>query len=1455
MTYLQALKNFLLVITLLLGEQVSAQITCTPVFQKFYGGEPSANEEATAVTYCNGGGMIVCGQTTSYSAGQYDAFLLKLSDNGTPEWTRVIGSSGNDKLVKVRQTQDGGFIALGETTSYANTKGETWVVKTDASGTVQWNKRYNCNSQGVEKPKDLIQLADGTYCVAMNVNDGSVKSDAAVIKLSSAGIVLWAKVLDHGGADGVNNIAEYNDTLLVAGYATEDARDAIVTRLNKADGATISAKKFSNLAGYNDEALSIEVTSDGIAFSVSMYPTSYSNSYYPYWINHFRMNNQGDITYHRRAEATIGFGAQTETIQTRATDDKGFIDLLNDTAAAGHSKCNKVGPYGQFEWGRPFYDYGYAGRTSGMDITSNYGYVFAGFKNDLFATAQKNKIQVFKTDRIGKTGDCFLDLALTFIDTAHYSIASFNWQSNQPLLVQEQNNSMQTGVNNFTVINSCEKIVCDTVQVLPDSCSTNLMAEYSSELMINAEDIGRLSDGSYVFAGSYNYYWLNEPFITKTNSNGSIAWSKTYNSFIHDAHFLKILPVNNAMFVIGQDYYNINNGSRDSAIIMKIDFSGKVIWAKKYARNYTFFSDIKPTDDGGYIIFANDNTGGGLMDHPMIIKIDADGNMLWKKELTSLYLVLKNILVDKNFIYVYGSANYSFGASVILLKIAADNGVVVWQKNLRSTLTESLSALALEKTGDSLIAAVNIIKTLSNGHNESSVGFIKVNPSDGSTYGAYKITNINYQDPQLLILNGQSNPAWAAIAGSDVVFANSAALNNDTCLYISRVSSYGKLIWSKKYYNLKKNNVASIKYLGDGIVLTGDRPTGVKKDGYVYEHFPYILKTDEKGNIANAPVSPTCINADYGAVIDTFSVMDDYPFISAVITLPENNSVGYLTAKSYQPYVRDIKKNWKVFCNTISNCNNIQINGPDSICNLQDTLVFTLQKNAGCTATAVWQTDTTLSKILAFTDSTIRLKLIKPGTILLNASIISGCTGLSAQKIIHITRPATSLNLGPDTTLCANNTYTLKAGTGFKTYLWSQALGNDSILIVSNPGLYILTVTDYCGNQFKDSVMIKSANFLFSAGNDTSKCNKDSVMLSVTPGFINYAWQPAYNLLNLGPEKVKVFPDVDTFYVVKAEKWPGCFVSDTVHIAVKISPPILLGADTSICKGQTVVLNAGNNFGTYQWSTGDINQEIITGTAGTYSVNAITVDGCHSSAAIHIAAYPVPMVTLDHTTTLCYGTTRTLDAGNYISFTWQDGSTNRTFKAVAPGTYHVTVTDNNGCNGSDTVHITQLLPLPANFLPSDTAICNYGEVILRPNNSYTAYLWSTGDLSSSIKVTHAGIYTLEATNQDHCKGIDTIKVLPKDCMEGVYIPTAFSPNHDGKNDVFRPMIFGNVVQFEWTIYNRFGQPVFSSKKPSEGWDGNVNGIKQNSGGFTWHCWYQFVGKAAQVMSGSVLLVR
>lgn len=92
-------------------------------------------------------------------------------------------------------------------------------------------------------------------------------------------------------------------------------------------------------------------------------------------------------------------------------------------------------------------------------------------------------------------------------------------------------------------------------------------------------------------------------------------------------------------------------------------------------------------------------------------------------------------------------------------------------------------------------------------------------------------------------------------------------------------------------------------------------------------------------------------------------------------------------------------------------------------------------------------------------------------------------------------------------------------------------------------------------------------------------------------------------------------------------------------------------------------------------------------------------------------------------------------------------------------------------------------------------------------------------------------------------------------MEGIYVPEAFSPNSDGKNDFFKPLLFGNILNYHFIIYNRFGQPVFESTALNNGWDGTVKGIKQNGNAFLWVCTYQFVGTAKVTSKGSVLVVR
>jgi gliding motility-associated-like protein len=81
------------------------------------------------------------------------------------------------------------------------------------------------------------------------------------------------------------------------------------------------------------------------------------------------------------------------------------------------------------------------------------------------------------------------------------------------------------------------------------------------------------------------------------------------------------------------------------------------------------------------------------------------------------------------------------------------------------------------------------------------------------------------------------------------------------------------------------------------------------------------------------------------------------------------------------------------------------------------------------------------------------------------------------------------------------------------------------------------------------------------------------------------------------------------------------------------------------------------------------------------------------------------------------------------------------------------------------------------------------------------------------------------------------------------------PNGDNRNDVFRPMLFGNIKKYHFTVYNRWGQIVFRSTELHKGWDGKVGGMTQRSDAFVWTCLYQFEGEKERIEKGSVTVIR
>lgn len=202
-------------------------------------------------------------------------------------------------------------------------------------------------------------------------------------------------------------------------------------------------------------------------------------------------------------------------------------------------------------------------------------------------------------------------------------------------------------------------------------------------------------------------------------------------------------------------------------------------------------------------------------------------------------------------------------------------------------------------------------------------------------------------------------------------------------------------------------------------------------------------------------------------------------------------------------------------------------------------------------------------------------------------------------------------------------------------------------------------------------------------------------------------------------------------------------------------PSVNLGADTSLCAGSSLTLNAANPGSSYMWSTGDTSQTITVSTSGTYSV-MVTDTGMNTAAdTIVVMVNSVPTVNIGPDVSICQGASVTLDAGNPgASYLWSTGDTTQTITANTTGLYAVMVTD-SGCTGADSMNLT-VNPNPTVNLGQDTTICANQTACLDAGSGGVSYLWSTGATTAQICVGTSGSYAVTCTDANNCSGSDTL---------------------------------------------------------------------------------------------------
>ena len=407
-------------------------------------------------------------------------------------------------------------------------------------------------------------------------------------------------------------------------------------------------------------------------------------------------------------------------------------------------------------------------------------------------------------------------------------------------------------------------------------------------------------------------------------------------------------------------------------------------------------------------------------------------------------------------------------------------------------------------------------------------------------------------------------------------------------------------------------------------------------------------------------------------------------------------------------------------------CGNIFVGGPDSIFEFDNNLNY---------VTAV----ATSGQVYDVNNGNVAGEILACGQGFFGSFSFPICTTTSTDtsQTINIVSCSSPLTLNPTA-----------SGSG---YLWSTGATTYSIS-VTTAGTYWVHVTgaSACTQtvNITDTFNVSfSTPPLVNLGNDTSICGNGPLTLNAGNPGDTYIW-------STGATTQTISVNTTGSYWVHVDSG-GCIGSDTILVTFVTNPVVNLGPDTSICSGNNITLNAGNNGFNYQWSTGATTQTITTNTTGNYSV-IVSIGSCTGTDTIHIAIVNPPIVSLGNDTSVCSGQPVTLNAGNPgDSYQWSTGATTQTITTTTAGTYWVHVS-NGACVSTDSLAITMVNNPTVNLGP-DSTVCIGHTVTLNAGNAGYNYLWNTGATTQSINVNVAGNYWVYV-NIGACAGTDTVLI-------------------------------------------------------------------------------------------------
>ncbi|MFT5778529.1 MAG: gliding motility-associated-like protein [Crocinitomicaceae bacterium] len=468
-----------------------------------------------------------------------------------------------------------------------------------------------------------------------------------------------------------------------------------------------------------------------------------------------------------------------------------------------------------------------------------------------------------------------------------------------------------------------------------------------------------------------------------------------------------------------------------------------------------------------------------------------------------------------------------------------------------------------------------------------------------------------------------------------------------------------------------------------------------------------------------------------------------------------------------------------------------------------------------------------------------------------SVDVTNQCGTVSDAINITVLPQVQPVNLGPDASICAGQVLQLVGTTlNASDYLWQDG-STSPTFTVSTPGVYWVQASNQCG-MLTDSIVITLIDAVapFTLGNDTTICQGELLNLDAnTPFAANYLWQdgttnPIYSVSQTG------------MYTVQASNQCG---TETASIYVNVIPLIIdLGNDTTICLNDALTVDAGPFGVTYIWSNGLTDQVVSLTDPGTYWVT-VSTGACTSTDSITIEvqelfpAFSAPIRDgCEPNQLITFMDESTISSGSIIGWDWSFGNQeistaqNPNVNYQNAGIYDVnlTITSNLGC--VETVNYADYITIYPNAIANfgfslESGIALEATNFLNTSQFSEFWTWDFGDGNSSTyeNPTHsyleAGSYviTLIANNPSGCADtiVQNINVVTDPI---VYVPNAFTPDQDEHNQLWRPIISEiDIYDYSVLLFNRWGEVIWESHDPAQGWDGTYQGITVQAGVYSW----------------------